>query len=85
MAKKKPPHERLGAFLVAMKWTREHAAERFGCSPGFVSMLIGGSKLPGRLVANAIERVTAAEWSSGAIRSEEWDAVELARRTGTEG
>lgn len=84
MTKKRAPAERLAAFITWCDWTRAKAAEEFGCSPAYVSVMVHGQKLPERLIANAIERVTeASAWPGGTIRSEEWDEVELARRTGT--
>lgn len=76
-----PPHERLAAFLRAQGWNQEEAADNFDCSQAMVSGLLRGAKLPGRLLANRIEAVTAASavWDD-AITSEEWDVIELARK-----
>jgi transcriptional regulator with XRE-family HTH domain len=76
------PHERLAAFLKVREWNQGEAAERFGCSQAMVSWVLSGTKLPGRLLANRIEAVTSErpKWGGGPVRSEEWDALELARR-----
>lgn len=92
-----PPNERFAAFLASKSWTQAQAArelsaispakEAGGISAAFVSMILHGSKLPGRLVANTIENATAS-WAAGPIRTSEWDAVEIERknaRTGTDG
>lgn len=82
------PHVRFAAFLEWKGWTQADAADALGCSAAFVSMIFRATKLPGRRVANAIERETS-EWPDGPIRATEWDVVELRRRdlaaTGTEG
>lgn len=77
------PHERLAAHLKARGWKQEDAATALGCSQGMVSSLLSGTKLPGRLLANRIERLTSERVPShrrDVIRSEDWDEVELARR-----
>lgn len=73
------PHERLAAFLACKGWSQSKAGAELGCSQVTVSCILRGTKLPGRLLANEIERVTA-DWADGPIRSEEWDAVERERR-----
>lgn len=62
--------------MAAKNKRQADAALDFGCSQNYVSEVIAGHRLPGRMIANAIERVTAG-WKDGPIRSEEWDAEEL--------
>lgn len=82
------PHVRLAAFIAWQKETSGKGSQAtFGAEIGrtqaAISQILAGKKLPDRLTANAIERVTGATgWPGGAIRSEEWDAVETAREAG---
>lgn len=82
------PHERLAAHLKARGWNQEDAGRVLGCSQGMISALLNGTKLPGRLLANRIERLTSARLPGhdlDVVRSEDWDEVELARRAEREG
>jgi hypothetical protein len=66
--------DRLRAFLDEKGWSTTEAGKAFECDGSFVSLLLRRRRLAGRRVSNAIARVTA-DWASGAIRSEEWEAV----------
>lgn len=59
--------------------TQAQLADELGCSSTFASMLCRGEKMPGRALANAIERITA-DWSEGPIRSEDWDEFEASQK-----
>ena len=88
------PYARLRAWFESTGWTQSELARRIDCHHSYVRLLLREEKLPGRLIANAIERESRA-WEHGPIRSEEWDEVERQRRgraeeadpapTGTEG
>lgn len=75
--------QRLSAFLEWRGWTQATAAQHFGCTQTYVSMLVRGERVPGRRVSGAIARETA-EWPEGVIAPDAWDTVGLAD-TGTEG
>ena len=69
-------------FLAWVEEVGTHAevARRLGCSQSMVSGLgLEGphGRLPGLKIAHAIERETAS-WPSGPIRTEEWDASQVA-------
>lgn len=59
--------------------TQAELAHRVECSDGMISAIVQERKMPGRALANAIERITA-DWSEGPIKSEEWDAFELEQK-----
>lgn len=74
------PNERLADFLKVRGWNQRDAARALRCSPGMVSAVLSGAKLPGRRLANRIEAITnCLEWPAGPVRSVEWDAVEEER------
>lgn len=70
--------ERLAAW-VREQPTRDDAAKALDFSREMLDALLYRKRLPGRLNANAIERVTSL-WTRGPIRSEEWDEIERAER-----
>ncbi len=71
------PHARLRKWMKKTSTTQSGLARDLDCTPAFTSMLCHSpTALPGRLIANKIERLTA-NWIHGPIRSEEWDAIEL--------
>lgn len=74
-----PPAERLAAWIQSQGWTRDVAAERLGFGRDMLDSILRGRRMPGRLLANTIERQSS-PWEHGPIRSVEWDAVEIARK-----
>lgn len=66
----KHPGLKLRRWVEENGYTQAVAGKALGCSQVHISELIGGVRLPGRLLANTIER-------EAGIRSEEWDAIEL--------
>lgn len=72
-------HERLARWVESTGESQTAVAARLEISAPYLSQLIAGLRWPGRAPANAIERETAT-WDGGAIRSEEWDAAEVAAK-----
>ena len=72
------PHERLAAWLLSLGWNDMEAGFRLGCDRSYLPRLRRGERLPGRRLANMIERLSA-PWEHGPIRSTEWDELEAQR------
>jgi hypothetical protein len=72
-------HARFAGWVKDSGLSHRAMAERLATSATFVSELCLGKKWPGRAIANAIERESA-DWGFGAIKSEEWDAAEIASK-----
>lgn len=70
--------QRFREWLEWTGWSQATAAEKLGCKQSHISYLHRGERLPGRMLANAIERESAA-WPPGPIKSEEWDEIERSR------
>ena len=89
MAKRRAHHR----FAAWVSWYRENhrdesgkepsleaVAAVIGCSQGFVSQLLSGTRSAELESAHKIERVTA-RWPDGPIRTEEWIVSRAARAT----
>lgn len=76
-------NERLAEWFRAQGWTHRDASSVLGIKPDMIAALVTGKRLPGRLNANLIERMSA-PWEHGPIRSEEWDEIERARKAAAE-
>lgn len=75
-----PVHRRFDAWAASTGESLTQLGAKLGCDSSYVSMLRHGRKWPGRRIANAIERETAA-WTGGQIMATEWDAAEDASKS----
>lgn len=69
------PAARLLAWRTSTGQSRAEVATRLHCVANMVQAIETGARMPGRSLANAIERATES-WAKGPIKSEEWDEAE---------
>ena len=79
-------HRRFVRWVDESEMSQREIATLLTSSPGMISDLCAGRRYPGRALANAIERETASKrgkWRGQPIRSEDWDAAEIAAQKAT--
>lgn len=69
---------RFATWLAITGWSPIEQSYYLGVDRSHLSRVARGERLPGRRLANVIERLSA-DWAEGPIRSVEWDAVEDAK------
>jgi transcriptional regulator with XRE-family HTH domain len=70
--------DRLPDLLKHRGWNQTDASRELDCSQSMISLLLKRSRVPGRALANAIERASFT-MPGGPIRSSDWDLVQAAR------
>lgn len=70
---------RLSEWVSAQTWCPLEASFRLKVDRSHLGRLMRGERMPGRRLANRIERLSA-DWAEGPILSMEWDAQEDANQ-----